>query len=72
MNSFDEIEPKMRLAGVAVGATVEVVALQPAVPTSATIVYRSTNGDLGQRVLTIDDLPANWAVRTPWSPSTGA
>lgn len=56
MNSFDEIEPDMRLDGVAVGSTVEVVALQPAGPTSATIVYRSTNGDLGQRVLTTADL----------------
>ncbi len=54
--TFDDITAGERLSGVTADADVTVVAAQPNGDTSLTLVYRTDSGELGERILTTDDL----------------
>jgi superfamily II DNA or RNA helicase len=54
--SFSDIEAGRRLAGVVADDDVTVVAIAPHGDTSATLTYRTGDGRLDERILTLDDL----------------
>lgn len=54
--SFDDITNGQRLAGVVAGSDVTVVALERNGDTSATLTYRTQDGKLDERIITVDDL----------------
>jgi SNF2 family DNA or RNA helicase len=53
---FDEIAPGGRLSGVIADGDVTVVAIEQHGPSSATLTYRSSSGQLGERIVTVEDL----------------
>lgn len=54
--TFSDIAAGKRLAGVVADGEVTVVAIEPHGDTSATLTYRTGGGQLGERILTLDDL----------------
>jgi SNF2 family DNA or RNA helicase len=54
--TFSDITRGQRLAGVVADGDVTVVAVEQHGPTSATLTYRSAAGQLGERIVTADDL----------------
>ena len=54
--SIADLSAGLRLTGVVADAEVAVVAVEPHGPTSATLTYRTVDGQLGERILTVDDL----------------
>ncbi len=54
--TFDDITNGQRLAGVVADGDVTVVALERNGDTSATLAYRTADGKLDERILTVDDL----------------
>ncbi len=68
MNSLSEICAGQRLNGIVVGEEVEVLVLQIHGLSSATIVYRTGNGQLGERLLAESDLAdVNEVAGRRWS-----
>jgi SNF2 family DNA or RNA helicase len=51
-----DLAPGQRLTGVVHEGPVSVVAVEPHGPTSATLTYRTGDGQLGERIVTVDDL----------------
>lgn len=56
LTSFEQLRPGARLAGVVAGAEVTVVAVEPHGSTSATLTYRTSEGALAERIVTLEDL----------------
>lgn len=54
--SFDDITNGQRLAGVVADGDVTVVALERNGDTSATLTYRTADGKLDERIVSVDDL----------------
>lgn len=54
--SFSDISPGQRLAGVIADGDVSVVAVEQHGATSATLAYRTAEGQLGERIVSADDL----------------
>ena len=54
--SFDDLTSGLRLSGVVSNGDVTVVAVEPHGPSSATLVFRTDDGLVDQRILTLDDL----------------
>ena len=53
---FDDLTAGKRLSGVVADGDVTVLALEAHGPGSATLTYRSANGSLGERIISLDDL----------------
>ena len=58
MGGFGRIQPGMRVSGIIVGATVEVIAVQSSGASSATMTFKAPDGSLGQKIVAADDLAA--------------
>ena len=54
--TFEELDAGKRLAGVIADGEVTVVAVEIHGATSATLTYRAGDGQLGERIVTVDDL----------------
>ena len=54
--TFEELDAGKRLAGVIADGEVTVVAVEVHGATSATLTYRAGDGQLGERIVTVDDL----------------
>ena len=69
---FDRLAPGNQLSGVVADGEVTVVAVERHGNTSATLTYRTGDGQLGERIITVGDLaaisqapPRRWAGRIP-------